>query len=119
MINLNYKLELENVEHAVRALALSGIPKLEDVASLVNTSPRTLQRCLAEQNVTFSELVDEVRQECAKLLLRETDLPIGDVARKLGQTDVSNFGRCFKRWTGRSPARWRKIARKKASQKVH
>lgn len=101
-------LELRNVERALRPLVQSGIPRLEEVAEILKTSPRSLQRFLAHQNVSFSEMVHKLRQETAERLLRDTELPISEIVERMGQTDVSNFGRSFRKWTGQSPANWRK-----------
>jgi AraC-like DNA-binding protein len=30
------------------------------------------------------------------------------IADELGYSDVANFSRAFKRWSGRSPSNWRK-----------
>lgn len=69
---------------------------------------RTLQRKLAESGLTFSDIVIQVREQKAKLMLRTTDLPIGHIAEALGFTEIGSFSHAFKRWTGESPLDYRK-----------
>ena len=47
------------------------------------------------------------RVERAKCLLRETDLPITEIAHRVGYSNQSNFSVVFHRITGRSPRRFR------------
>jgi AraC-like DNA-binding protein len=80
---------------------------LPEVARRVGTSTRTLKRRLAEQGTTFSEVLEEARRQRALLLLDDRRVPIAEVADRLGYSDVSNFTRAFRRWTGRTPAAFR------------
>ena len=41
-------------------------------------------------------------------LLQATDNPIADIANSLGYAGASPFTRAFKRWTGMTPADWRR-----------
>ena len=95
----------------VRKLVLrpeGGIRSLEDVAGELGVSPRTLKRRLAGAGVTYSDLLEEERREMAFLLLRTPESSIDAVAERLGYSDPSNFRRAFQRWTGLSPAAYRK-----------
>ncbi|HEY8088848.1 MAG TPA: AraC family transcriptional regulator [Polyangiaceae bacterium] len=84
-----------------------GFASLPEVARRVGTSTRTLKRRLAEQRTTFSEVLEEARRQRALLLLDDRRVPIAEVADRLGYSDVSNFTRAFRRWTGRTPAAFR------------
>lgn len=84
-----------------------GFRPLEDVARAMRVSTRTLKRRLAEQGTSFSEVLDEVRRQRALLLLDDRRLALGDVADRLGYSDVANFTRAFRRWTGQTPAAFR------------
>jgi AraC-like DNA-binding protein len=44
----------------------------------------------------------------ARVLLSETDDPVGDIAAAVGYVDVSHFARYFTRHYGAPPARWRR-----------
>jgi AraC-like DNA-binding protein len=88
-------------------LALS----LVDVARRVHLSERTLKRRLMEQGTSFVELLDGARRERAVSLLQTTELGLADVAEQVGYTELSNFTRAFRRWTGVTPNRFRKALR--------
>jgi AraC-like DNA-binding protein len=85
-----------------------GARSVEEVAALMHLSPRTLKRRLAEQGVTFSSLAESELRERAMLLLRSADLSLEQVAERVGYSDVANFTRAFRRWTGHTPARYRR-----------
>lgn len=81
---------------------------IESVADRLHMSDRTLKRQLAAEGTSFSSLVDEVRYRHATSLLSRTDYTLEQIADELGYSDVANFSRAFKRWSGRSPSNWRK-----------
>jgi AraC-like DNA-binding protein len=85
-----------------------GFRSLEQVATLVAMSPRTLKRRLAVQGFTYSALVDRARRERAMVLLQSSRLPIEDVAERLDYATASTFVRAFHRWTGTTPAAFRR-----------
>jgi AraC-like DNA-binding protein len=67
-------------------------------------SGRKIQQHLAEQGLTFTALVEEVRRERALRLLRDTPRAVMEIAVAFGHADVSPFHRAVKRWTGLTPA---------------
>jgi len=104
-----------NAELAARVrglLASSGgsARGLEEVAAAMNQSPRTLKRHLRARGLSFSALRAGHVHERAMTLLRSADLSLDDVARRVGFTSVRNFERAFRRWTGTSPAEYRRTA---------
>jgi AraC-like DNA-binding protein len=82
----------------------------EGLATLLNVSPRTLHRQLKEEGATLQGLKDEVRRGRAVELLHRTARPIKQVAEAAGFRNEKSFIRAFKRWTGSSPAEFRKQA---------
>jgi AraC-like DNA-binding protein len=88
-----------------------GFPTLGEVARRLHMSTRTLKRKLADQGTTFTALLDDLRRQRALLLLENRDLTIADVAGRLGYTEVPNFTRAFRKWTGTTPAAYRARAR--------
>lgn len=90
---------------------MSTMPDLETVARRCCMSARSLKRKLAEQGVTFSELVAELRHDEAVLLLAEGRLSIEQIAERLGYRDPANFTRAFKSWTGATPRQYREQLR--------
>jgi AraC-like DNA-binding protein len=85
-----------------------GFRLLDEVASALHLSTRTLKRRLATQGATYSDLLEEQRRERAMMLLRSPTLSLDEVAEQLGYSDPSNFRRAFRRWTGLSPAAYRR-----------
>jgi len=53
----------------------------------------------------------EYRLAKAAQLLKDTDLPIGEVAAGVGFQQMSHFGKCFREKTGLSPRDYRKQSR--------
>jgi AraC-like DNA-binding protein len=98
------------VDH-VRRLVLrrdAGVRSFDELAAAVRISPRTLRRRLADARVSFSTLLDEARRDRALLLLRSRGVSTKDVAERVGYSNVANFMRAFRRWTGQTPAAYRR-----------
>ena len=70
-----------------------------------------MKRQLAGNQVAYSDLVEEARKQMAADLLEDSRQTLEAIAEKLGYSDVANFNRAFKRWTGQTPNGWRKGAR--------
>ncbi|ALK90450.1 AraC family transcriptional regulator [Limnohabitans sp. 103DPR2] len=79
----------------------------EDLAPLLNLSPRSLHRQLKEEGTSLQVLKDEVRRERAIELLQRTRKPVKQVAESAGFQNEKSFIRAFKRWTGQTPAAFR------------
>ena len=80
----------------------------ESVARSLNMSVRTLQRKLVDDGTTFRAVSDAVRWQLAEDYLNDPKVSIAEVAFLLGFSDQSSFNRAFRRWTGKSPGRWRR-----------
>lgn len=80
-----------------------------DVADALHLSVRTLQRKLVAVGTSFSELSDEVRSDLALEYLNDPAVSIAEVAFLLGFSEQSSFNRAFRRWTGETPGRWRRL----------
>ena len=75
-------------------------------------SERTLHRVFRrELGMTPAEAVERVRVEAARRLLEQTDLPIGEVARRCGLGVVETFYRAFRNQVGVTPAAYRRTVR--------
>lgn len=84
-----------------------GEPKLTDVASQLNLSPRTLQRRLEQEGRAFNVLLDQGKKNLAHDLLAHSDTAVTEISFLLGFSDPSNFSRACKRWFGCSPVQYR------------
>lgn len=88
--------------------------KVNDAASFLGLSVRSLQRYLQEKNTSFSEILDSTRESLAKKYLADEAISIAEVGFLLGFSEQSTFQRAFKRWTNTSPLLFRKKINKKA-----
>lgn len=83
-------------------------PDLEAIAVALALSPRTLQRRLREAGLSFSQLVDETRQQLVLHYLRDPALELAEIAFLVGFSEPGSLARAFRRWTGASPGEYRR-----------
>jgi AraC-like DNA-binding protein len=76
----------------------------EGVAGLLAIHPRTLQRHLAAEHTTFEAIREEARKEAALRYLRDTAMPLGQLADLLGFSEQSALSRSCRRWFGAPPS---------------
>jgi len=94
----------------IMALLPGGRCTAEQLASLLNINRRTLHRHLRVEGLTFSLLLDQVRLELASKHLKESDLPVGEIAALLGFSSNSSFSHWFRATVGCSVSEWRRKA---------
>jgi AraC-like DNA-binding protein len=101
--------------HDVRLRLLHLLPSsgvnLSLLAKDLGTSERTMQRRLAEEGTSLQRLIEESRHELSVTLLRNSNLSLAEIARRLGYAAPTSFTRAFRRWRGISPAAHRKEER--------
>jgi len=85
----------------------SGEVSEDAMAEQLHMSRRTLQRKLAEADLTYQKLVDDTRRDLAMRHLEDPRHSITDVTFLLGFSQQSAFTRAFRRWTGMSPSAYR------------
>ncbi|MHC8509045.1 MAG: AraC-like transcriptional regulator QhpR [Rhodospirillales bacterium] len=79
------------------------------VARAMGMSRRTLRRRLADEGLNFQAVLDECRMEAAVLeMRRRPEASLAEIALRLGYTEHSSFTRAFSRWSGCSPAGFRR-----------
>ncbi len=99
--------EVGALQYIYKSLQKNDVANLEQVAELLAVSPATLKRKLKLTGVSFQQLQDAVRKQQAIFELVVCKQNNGEVAKKLRFSDVTNFRRAFKRWTGLTPAQLR------------
>jgi AraC-like DNA-binding protein len=87
---------------------LEGTPTVFTVADELHISARTLARRLEREGTTFSAIVDGLRQELALQYVVREELGFTDIAFQLGFSHAEAFFRAFRRWTGRTPLKYRR-----------
>jgi AraC-like DNA-binding protein len=80
---------------------------MEEVASTLCMTSRTLRRHLQRLQVTYQELFDEVREQKATAFLLDNSISITEISFLLGFNDTSSFTKAFKRWTGLTPSEYK------------
>lgn len=78
------------------------LPTLDTVARTLGMSPRSLQRSLSSENVSFRQLLLAARMETAQRWLSDPRRSIGDIAHALGYSEASAFHRGYRAFFGRA-----------------
>ena len=107
---LSQRQQRTGVSGKVRDLLLrqpQAMPNMEDVASHLCISSRTLRRQLKAEGVSYRELLDEVRMTLAEALLKIGGLSLEEIGIRLGYSEVSNFLHAFKRCKQQTPSQFR------------
>jgi AraC-like DNA-binding protein len=81
--------------------------RIDNVARRLATSPRTLQRRLAAEGLSYQKVLDDWRRDAAQRHLAASALSIGEIAYLLGFSEPAPFHRAFKRWYGVTPQTFR------------
>ena len=98
----------ESLRSIVADQLAAGYPPLPTTARKAGIPVRTLQRRLAHEGLTYSDLVVEVTLDRARELLRDRLWKIHEIASALGYSDPANFSRAFKSYVGMTPSQYRK-----------
>ncbi|MFF4503133.1 AraC family transcriptional regulator [Streptomyces sp. NPDC001401] len=85
---------------------------VEDYATALNCSTRALTRaCRTVAGTSAKDVIDARVALEARRLLVHTDLPITAIARQLGFSEVTNFGKFFARRVSMTPGAFRREAK--------
>jgi AraC-like DNA-binding protein len=96
----------------LRRLMLNGSASMNEVAAAFSLHRRTLDRHLEAHGVSFRRLADRVRFAVAQQLLRDTDMPISEIASVLHYSNPGAFATAFRHWSGVTASEWRARARR-------
>jgi AraC-like DNA-binding protein len=111
------RLEAEAVGLAARVSAhiaahVDALPPAADTATALGLSERSLRRKLQAEGSSYRALLDEVRLQKAQELLQDARLPVEAIAARLGYSETAAFIHAFRRWTGNTPAAFRRARRR-------
>jgi AraC-like DNA-binding protein len=99
----------DKVRELVSLTLSSGDCRMERVAEHFGVDRKTVHRRLAEEETSFSAILDAVRTELVNRYIDNRERPLVVVAEMLGYSDLSAFSRWFKRRFGRSVSAWRAV----------
>ena len=82
--------------------------KITDYAEMLHVSPNHLNKCVkATTGKSAHDLLNEMLLLEAKVLLKQTNLNVTEIAYKIGKNEISDFARFFKAQTGMKPGEYR------------
>lgn len=88
---------------------------MRSVARAMGLGERTLRRRLADEGTHYDEVANHTFASMAKAWLIDRQCSIEETACELGFTDRTGFHRAFKRWTGTTPALFKRAGARQAS----
>lgn len=105
------RIERGDIVNRVRAIVSSELSSRtlnkDRVAERLHISTRGLQLKLAARDTSFQEILDHTRRTHALAFMSRNSVSVTEAAFSLGFSEVSNFTRAFKRWTGMAPSQYR------------
>ncbi len=87
---------------------MGHFPSADAVAEEMAMTSRTLRRHLKQEGTSYRALLDEIRRMLAEQWLEMGVLTLDEISDRLGFSELSNFNHAFRRWTGQTPARFRR-----------
>jgi AraC-like DNA-binding protein len=96
------------LERYLREIPPSRIPNVWAAARDLGMSERSLRRQLTADGKSYRDLVRTALEASAGSMLRDPTRSIKETASALGFANATAFHRAFKRWTGMTPAEYRR-----------
>ncbi len=110
----NKNLELDDIDDNISKVILfmhSNYDKkitINDLAKSFYTNRTTLSNKFKERTgLSIIDYLNKLRIEIACQMLRNINCIIEDIAERIGFSDLSNFGRTFKKYTGLNPTQYK------------
>jgi AraC-like DNA-binding protein len=98
------------LRRVLRKQLIIGDCSMDQIAAMLQIHRRTLDRHLQEHGVQYGELLESVKHDVARQLLRDTDLQVQQVAEALHFSSAANFATAFRRWAAMTPSEYRRRA---------
>ena len=95
------------VENTIAPLLPHAEASTRLVASRLGMSERTFARRLAQEGLSFGQVLNDMRRDMAIRYLEEDGLQTSQIAWLLGFHQPSSFSHACRRWTGKSPSEFR------------
>jgi AraC-like DNA-binding protein len=103
------------VRQLIAALLPGGRCTSQQVAQHLGVDRRTIHRHLAKEGESFATLLQSVRSELVLRQVRDSDLPLAEVAQLLGFAAPAAFSHWFRSTFGCSVTAWRTQEKAKAA----
>lgn len=97
----------ERVRACLMECLASGECSMATVAARLAISTRTLQRRLRDEDTSFQQILNRLREELARHYLANSRYSSSEISFLLGYDDPNSFIRAFHAWTGQTPERAR------------
>ena len=97
----------ERIRRMLKRYLAEEMPSLEQISDMLATTPQTLRRRLQREGQGYQVIKDALRRDVAVEFLTQSDLPLLEVAARVGFSEASTFHRAFKAWTGLTPGAYR------------
>lgn len=94
-------------DHVARCLP--ELLSVEAAASAMGMARRTFQRALTSENLSFQQILSEVRFRLTGWYLLESEIPVAEIGFVCGYSDQAHLTREFNRRVGVPPARYRDL----------
>lgn len=95
------------IRHILASSMPGRVPHGDEIAQQLGMARRTMTRHLSAEGTSYKALLDHTRCGMAKALIKRGE-GIAQVAFMLDFADQAAFSVAFKRWTGETPAKYRK-----------
>jgi AraC-like DNA-binding protein len=96
------------VRKRLRQVPPASWTDFDALAAQMRMSPSTLRHRLQAEGQNYAAIKDEIRRDLSIEMLQKTARSVGEIAARLGFSEPSAFHRAFRKWTGRSPAAFRR-----------
>ena len=78
---------------------------LDSGAQSFEVAERTMRRKLLAEGASFRQILENARRDTCELYFLENTRPLGEIAAKLGYSELSAFTRAYTAWHGNPPSR--------------
>ena len=106
------KRHAESLRNYLSAQPPDRIPTMDVAARELGMSVRSLRRRLAEEGVSYREVVQAMLEEAAAHVLANPGRSVQEAAQVTGFSNAITFKRAFKQWTGVTPTEFRRAIRR-------
>ena len=99
-----------NTDHLTAVAGVIGTRRcnVQFVSDSLGLTPKKLQRLLAEEGTSFSDILDDARRAAAIRMVKRSNAPIANIAGLLDYSSTPAFILAFKRWMRMSPTKFRR-----------